>query len=139
MPTAEEGWRVLLARLEADFADVKVPAVHSRDDQSPGLLLLLEQSIAGEHYDLAARIIEDLRNNKSRWVGQLASAKARRHPKWHLLAKPIWLELRDRYNELDCSRTIKKRLRNVDGVRDVRQIRRAIEQWEGEEHAAKKV
>jgi hypothetical protein len=128
----EERWREVLARYEAEFADIKIPAVHSRDDESPGLLLLLERNIGSEYYDLAAGIIEELRSNKARWIGILASAEARRCPEWHARAKPIWMELRGRYNAPDCARKIKTRLRNDAGVPGVKQIRRAIAQWEEE-------
>jgi len=129
----EERWRDLLARYEAEFADIKIPAVHSRNEFAPGLLMLLEQNIDSGYYDLAAGIIEDLRSNKARWLGVLASAEARRCPKWHARAKPIWLELRDHYSAPDCAQKIKARLRNDVGVPGVPQIMRAIKKCEEEE------
>jgi hypothetical protein len=138
VPTVEEGWRKLLVRLEAEFDGIGGPAVHRRHDEPPGLLLMLERCIASEHYDIAAGIVEDLRSNKARWLGQLASAKARRHPEWHARVKPVWMRLDRRLGYSHCVREIRKRLGDC-ALPDDRQIKRAIKQWEEEEHAAKKV
>jgi hypothetical protein len=131
MPTDEEHWRELLARLEAEFAAVDDPAVHCRDDESPGMLMRLERCIDGGYYDLAADIVGDLRGNKAQRRGGRARAEVdqrTRVDKWHALAKAVWMTLDNRDNRSGCAKIIKDRLGNL--VPGERQIIRAIEKWE---------
>ena len=130
MPSAEECWRELLARLEAEFAGVDDPAVHSRDDEAPGMLLELERCIASGYYDLAASIIADLCGKKAQRLGALARAEHGRRAvaQWHGHAKPIWTAIHNRYSRARCAEIIKDRL--GDRVPGERQIMRAIEKWE---------
>jgi hypothetical protein len=130
MPTDEERWRELLARLDAEFAGVDDPAVHSLDDETPGMLLLLERSIAGGYYDLAASVVAELCGNKAQRLGARARAEVGQHTvdQWHALAKPIWLELRGRFSRARCASIIKDRLGDL--VPKDRQIMRAIAKWE---------
>ena len=94
--------------------------------------MLLEQSIDSGYYDLAAGIIEDLRSNKARWLGLLASAEARRCPKWHARAKPIWIR-NQHLSRSSCAELIIKELKDLAVGK--RQIMRAIETWEEERDA----
>jgi hypothetical protein len=130
IPSDEQRWRDLLSRLEAEFADVDDPAVHSRDDEAPGMLLMIERCVDSGHYDLAARIMADLCGNKAQRLGALKLTELRRREvrQWHDRAKPAWKELRNRHSRARCASLIKDRL--GDSVPSERQIMRAIKEWE---------
>jgi hypothetical protein len=132
MPSDAERWSDLLARLEAEFAGIDDPAVHSRDDEAPGMLLLLERCIAGSYYDLAANVVADLCGNKAQRLGARARAKVGRRTvdQWHALAHEVWQALLGRgLSRNRCAEIIKDRLGDL--VPGERQITRAIKSWEG--------
>jgi hypothetical protein len=60
IPTDEELIAQTLGKIEGELKHVDDPNVWSRDDESPGLLMLLEDCIASEYYGIALSIAFDL-------------------------------------------------------------------------------
>jgi hypothetical protein len=59
-PSDEERIAQALSKIEGELKHVTDPDVWSREDQSPGLLMLLEVCVASEYYGIALAIAFDL-------------------------------------------------------------------------------
>jgi hypothetical protein len=134
-PTDEERLAAVVAKIEADLRRVAPddPALWSRDDESPGSIMLLEQCVASGYHDLALEIVQQLsRYGQSQGGRTLSELRRADVASWHSLARPIWAKSRaGGVTQKDAGQGVKDELKNL--VPGVEEIILAGRLWDWEE------
>jgi hypothetical protein len=105
IPGDEERIAQALSKIERGLKHVDGSAVWGRDNESPGLLMLLEDCVASEHYGIALSVAFDLGRyaagekvsvtERQRLAGLATAARNKANADaWQLPGKRIWWEVR---------------------------------------------
>jgi len=156
MPSDEERVAEALAKIEARLKNIDDPAVRSRDDQDPGLLMLLEQLVSVHadvwQWTLALSVAFDLGRyaagekvsvtERQRLAGLVRAAQIKaKADAWQTPAKQIWWETRGQFPKGDKRRKTQPQVAKVikskvKGVPSKERALELVEKWDREARQA---